>query len=190
MDKIKFSKKDEGKADENALNLPDSIMDQIRLVSTYKGIQVPSMIFDSTGTKKIAALASYVIEALEKGRILIIDELDSSLHFKLTRAIVAMFNNELNTKAQMIFTAHDISLMDCKKLFRKEQIWFVHKDKYNVYFYSLANFTAQQGVRETTDIIEKYKKGALGAIPEPDLINTLISIHNDTVKGGTSSDDE
>lgn len=112
-------------------------MDQIRLVSTYKGIQVPSMIFDSTGTKKIAALASYVIEALEKGRILIIDELDSSLHFKLTRAIVAMFNNELNTKAQMIFTAHDISLMDCKKLFRKEQIWFVHKDKYNVYFIHL-----------------------------------------------------
>ena len=45
-------------------------------------------------------------------------------------------------------------------------------------------------MRETTDIIEKYKKGALGAIPEPDLINTLISIHNDTVKGGTSSDDE
>lgn len=52
------------------------------------------MIFDSTGTKKIAAMASYVIEALEQGRILVVDELDSSIHFKLTRAIVAMFNNE------------------------------------------------------------------------------------------------
>lgn len=39
-------------------------------------------------------------------------------------------------------------------------------------------------------ILLKNTKGALGAIPEPDLINTLISIHNDTVKGGTSSDDE
>ncbi len=38
----------------------ENIMDQIRLVSTYKGIPVPSMIFDSTGTKKIAAIASYV----------------------------------------------------------------------------------------------------------------------------------
>ncbi len=90
-------------------------MDQIRLVSTYKGVHVPSMIFDSTGTKKIAAMASYVIEALEQGRILVVDELDSSIHFKLTRAIVAMFNNELNTNAQMIFTVHDINLMDCKK---------------------------------------------------------------------------
>ena len=84
----------------------------------YKGVHVPSMIFDSTGTKKIAAIASYVIEALEQGRILVVDELDSSIHFKLTRAIVAMFNNELNTSAQMIFTVHDINLMDCKRMFR------------------------------------------------------------------------
>lgn len=52
MDKIKIHKKNEGKADENALNLPDSIIDQFRLVSTYKGIPVSSMLFDSTGTKK------------------------------------------------------------------------------------------------------------------------------------------
>ena len=56
-----------------------------------------------------------------------------------------MFNNELNTSAQMIFTVHDINLMDCKRMFRKEQIWFVHKDEEGVYVYSLADFTAQQG---------------------------------------------
>ncbi len=134
------------------------------------------MLFDFTGTKKMVAIAGYVIEALEKDRVLVIDELDSSLHFKLTRAIVAMFNNELNTNAQMIFTAHDINLMDCKKLFRKEQIWFVHKDNEGVYVYSLADFTAKQGVKDTTYVIEKYKKGVLGAIPEPKLINSLISI--------------
>ncbi|MFW5631608.1 MAG: AAA family ATPase [Acetivibrio ethanolgignens] len=135
-------------------------MDQIRLVSTYKGVHVPGMIFDSIGTKKIAAIASYVIEALEQGRILVVDELDSSIHFKLTRTIVAIFNNELNTSAQMIFTVHDINLMDCKRMFRKEQIWFVHKDEEDVYVYSLADFTAQQGVRDTTDVMEKYRKGA------------------------------
>ena len=48
----------------------------------------------------VVGIASYVIEALEQGRILVVDELDSSIHFKLTRAIVAMFNNELNTSAQ------------------------------------------------------------------------------------------
>ncbi len=176
------------KPEEKVLDIPDSVMDQIRLVSTYKGVSVPSMLFDSTGTKKIAAMASYVIEALEQGRILIVDELDSSIHFKLTRATVAMFNNELNTDAQMIFTVHDINLMDCKRLFRKEQIWFVDKDDEGVYVYSLADFTAENGVRDTSDIIEKYRKGAFAALPDPELINSLLSIKGNTK--GEESDGE
>lgn len=177
MDKICVKMySDEEKPEEKALDIPEQIMDQIRLVSVYRGVPVPSVLFDSTGTKKIAALASYIIEGIEQGRILIVDELDSSIHFKLTRAIAAMFNNELNTNAQLIFTVHDINLMDCKKMFRKEQIWFVHKDESGVYVYSLAAFTAQQGVRDTTDIMEKYRKGVLGAIPDPELIHSLLDI--------------
>lgn len=177
MDKIRVKMdSDEEKPEEKALDIPEQIMDQIRLVSVYRGVAVPSVLFDSTGTKKIAALASYIIEGIEQGRILVVDELDSSIHFKLTRAIVAMFNNELNTNAQMIFTVHDINLMDCKKMFRKEQIWFVHKDDTGIYVYSLAEFTAQQGVRDTTDIMEKYRKGVLGALPDPELIRSLLSL--------------
>lgn len=180
--KIKGAELDE-QAEEQVLNLPENVMEQIRLVSTYKDVQVPSMLFDSTGTKKIAALASYVIEALEQGRIIVVDELDSSIHFKLTRAIVAMFNNELNTDAQMIFTVHDVNLMDCKRLFRKEQIWFVNKDNEGVYVYSLADFTAENGVRDTSDIIEKYRKGAFAALPDPELINSLLSIKGNNKDG-------
>lgn len=185
--KVDVSRSEE-KPEEKVLDVPDKIMDQIRLVSTYKGVQVPSMLFDSTGTKKIAALASYIIEGIEQGRILVVDELDSSIHFKLTRAIVAMFNNELNRDAQLIFTVHDINLMDCKKMFRKEQIWFVHKDEDGVYVYSLADFTAQEGVRDTTDIIEKYRKGALGALPDPELIHSLLDMKGN--KEGGSVDEE
>ena len=184
MDKIETEfEGSNDKPEEEVLDVVENLMDQIRLVSTYKGVRVPSLLFDSTGTKKIAALASYVIEALEQGKILVIDELDSSIHFKLTRAIVAMFNNELNESAQMIFTVHDINLMDCKRMFRKEQIWFVHKDEDGVYVYSLADFTAEDGIRDTTDIIEKYKKGVLGALPDPELINSLLSIKGN-VKAG------
>lgn len=161
---------------EKVLNIPDQLVEQMHLTSVYKGVRVPSVLFDSTGTKKIAALASYIIEALEQGRILFIDELDSSIHFMLTRAIVSLFNNELNTKAQMVFTVHDINLMDCRHMFRKEQIWFVHKDEEGVYLYPLSDYTAQDGVRDTTDIIEKYRKGMLGALPEPELINSLLEI--------------
>ena len=189
MDQIKIDDRTENeKPDEEVLNMREKLMEQIRLVSTYKGVKVPSLIFDSTGTKKIAALASYIIEGLDNGRILIVDELDSSIHFKITRAIVAMFNNELNTNAQMIFTVHDINLMDCKRMFRKEQIWFVHKDQDGVYVYSLADFTAQQGVRDTTDIMEKYRKGALGALPDPELINSLLDIKGN--KKGEVADEE
>ena len=174
MDKIETEfEGSNDKPEEEVLDVVENLMDQIRLVSTYKGVRVPSLLFDSTGTKKIAALASYVIEALEQGKILVIDELDSSIHFKLTRAIVAMFNNELNESAQMIFTVHDINLMDCKRMFRKEQIWFVHKDEEGVYVYSLADFTAEDGIRDTTDIIEKYKKGVLGALPDPELYYSI-----------------
>ena len=108
---------------ENALRLAAPLAEMLHLASVYKGVVVPSMLFDSTGTKKMAALASYVIDALENDRILVIDELDNSLHFRLTRAIMAMFNNELNKGSQLIATVHDVSLLDCQTLFRKEQIW-------------------------------------------------------------------
>ena len=65
MDQIKLKADDEKeKPDEKVLELPETIMDQIRLVSTYKGVPVPSMLFDSTGTKKIAALAGYVMNLI------------------------------------------------------------------------------------------------------------------------------
>lgn len=165
------------KPQEQVLLQTTSVMDMLHLASVYKGVALPSMLFDSTGTKKMAVLASYVIDALEKGRVLIVDELDSSLHFKLTRAIIALFNNELNQSAQLIATVHDVSLLDCQTLFRKEQIWFTYKDHDSTYLYSLAEFTADRdGIRDTSDLIEKYKKGIFGALPEPDLFQSLLEV--------------
>ena len=162
---------------EAALKAQKNIIDQLCLVSRHKGVDLPSVVIDSTGTKKIVALASYVIEAIEQGKILVVDELDSSLHFKLTRAIVSLFNNEVNKYGQLICTIHDISLLDCKKLFRKEQIWFIHRDTEKAWLYSLSEFKAREhGTRDTTDIIEHYKKGLYGALPEPNLINTLLGV--------------
>lgn len=164
---------------ENALRISTSLNEMLHLTSYYKGVPVPSLLFDSTGTKKMAALASYVINALDAGRILVIDELDNSLHFRLTRAIVSLFNNELNENAQLIATVHDVSLLDCQTLFRKEQIWFTHKDKETAYLYSLAEFTTEKtGVRDTTDLIDKYRKGVFGALPEPDLFQSLMEVRS------------
>ena len=164
---------------ENALQHAAPLAEMLHLVSVYQGVPVPSMLFDSTGTKKMAALASYVIDALKNGRILVVDELDNSLHFRLTRAIISLFNNELNENAQLIVTAHDISLLDCNSLFRKEQIWFTHKDKERAYLYSLSDFTASENkTRGTSDLVAKYRAGVFGALPEPDLFESLLEVRD------------
>ncbi len=165
---------------EQVLRNTVSIEDMFRLTSIHKGKPVQSLIYDSTGTKKMVSLASFIIEALEEGKILVVDELDSSLHFKLTRSIISLFNNELNTKAQIIFSAHDGTLLDCKKLFRKDQIWFAAKNDEGAYIYSLKDYTAQKdNIRSESDLLEKYKLGALGALPEPDLISILLGDNAD-----------
>ena len=149
--------------------------DDFRLMSEYKGVKIPSMLADSEGTKKIAALASYIIESIEQGKILLIDEIDSSFHFSLSRAIVALFNNDVNSNSQLFFNTHDISLLDTKRLMRKEQIWFVEKNDKTTRLYSLKDFTANNdGIRDNSDIEEKYKMGQFGALPEPDLITHLL----------------
>ena len=93
-----------------------------------------------------------------------------------------MVINEIKKNAQLIATLHDISLLDCKRMFRKEQIWFTDKDENGTDLYSLKDFSyAENGVRDTSDIQEKYIKGEFGAIPEPDLISTLLEVEDEEI---------
>lgn len=163
---------------ENVFSLPDCPEDMYRLTSVHRGKAVRSLTFDSTGTKKMVAIASYIIEALTEGKILVVDEIDSSLHFKLTRAIVSLFNNELNERAQLIFTVHDVTLLDCRRLFRRDQIWFAAKQNGDVKLYPLSLFLTG-GSKAEGDVLEKYKSGDLGALPEPDLISVLLGREQD-----------
>lgn len=63
-------------------------------------------------------------------------------------------------------------------MFVKEQIWFSYKDSHRPYLYSLSEFKSNKdGVRGDSDsIVEKYKKGLLGALPEPDLFDVLLEV--------------
>ena len=54
--------------------------------------------------------------------------------------------------------------------------------------YPRADFTAPTGVRDPPDVMEKYRRGALGALPDPELINSLLSIKGD-VKGDSNGAD-
>ena len=118
---------------------------------------------ESDGTQKLFALAGPLLNALNEGEVLLIDELDSRLHPLVTLEIIRLFSEvESNSKnAQLIFVTHDTNLLD-KSLFRRDQIWFTEKNRYGATsLYSLAEFK----IRNDASFGSDYIKGKYGAIP-------------------------
>ncbi len=97
---------------------------------TPHGQAIFTLADESSGTRNLLALAGPVLDILRKGQILVIDELDTSLHPLLVRRLVRLFHEpSINTgNAQLIFTTHDASLLDAPDLLRRDQIWLVEKD--------------------------------------------------------------
>jgi len=126
---------------------------------------------ESQGTQKFFALSAPILDTLKYGKVLLIDELDSSLHPKLTEAFIRLFlNPEINQhNAQLIFTTHDTNLLSVPQLFERDQIWFTEKDQYgSTELYSLLEFrknTKGKDVRETDNLEKHYLQGVFGATP-------------------------
>ena len=151
--------------------------DSFKLMTTYGNKKVPSLIFDSTGTKKIEAIASYIYDALVEKKTLVIDELDNGLHYKLTRSIVSVFNNMINSGAQLLFITHDLLLIDCNNLMRKDQIYFINRNEAGARLYPLKEATASEyGIRDVSEIVKHYNRGEFGAIPNPSFMKTIIGV--------------
>ncbi|MEA5520136.1 ATP-binding protein [Limnoraphis robusta] len=118
---------------------------------------------ESKGTQRFFELIGLWFTILEKGRVLVIDEMESSLHPILSRFLVKMFNDPLINKnnAQLIFTTHDTTFL-CDDLFRQDQVWFVEKEKMSITrLYSLLEFQPQ----EDESLQTGYLLGRYGAIP-------------------------
>lgn len=129
---------------------------------------------ESSGTKKFFALTGPVLDSLENGFILAVDELDSKLHPNLVCKLVSLFNSkELNpNNAQLIFNTHDTNLLS-SGLFRRDQIWFTEKDRYGaVKLYSLSDFKSE--VRKSENFEENYIRGKYGAVPILGAFENLI----------------
>ena len=126
-----------------------------------------SAVFDfpdeSEGTRKLFSLYGPLADIFENGKILIVDELDRSLHALLVRQIVLLFQDpEINRHgAQLILTTHDTSLLD-SDLLRRDQIWFTEKDQSQAScLFPLSQFQARKN-----EAFEKgYLEGRYGAIP-------------------------
>ena len=134
--------------------------------NTYNGLKILDLGSESDGTQKLLALSTPIIKALDKGEVLVIDELDNSLHTELLKAIVMLFNSEETNpnNAQLIFTTHDTNLLN-QKFFRRDQIWFTEKDIYGATdLYSLVEY-GKGKTRDDLELAKNYLKGKFGAIP-------------------------
>ena len=130
---------------------------------TDQGKAVFSLGDESMGTRNLLFLTGPVLDILNKGMVLVVDELDSSLHPLLVRRLVELFQNPVvNQKgAQLIFTTHDTSLLD-PDLFRRDQIWFVEKDRDQASkLYPLSDFSP----RKNEALERGYLMGRYGALP-------------------------
>lgn len=124
---------------------------------------------ESAGTNKVFNISGPVFDVLQDGGVLIIDELDSSLHPLLTLAITKLFNSEIENKknAQLIFSTHDTNLFSYGK-YRRDQIYFVEKDSYGASdLYSLVEYKEENGkkIRNDRSFESDYIQGRYGAIP-------------------------
>ncbi len=118
---------------------------------------------ESGGTQKLFAFAGPIMDVLDRGSVLFVDELDTSLHPLLMRFIIGMFHNpEVNKhNAQLVFTTHDTSILDTD-IFSRDQVWFVEKDRGgSTHLYPLSDFSPRKH-----EALEKgYLSGRYGALP-------------------------
>ena len=122
---------------------------------------------ESNGTRRLFALAEPILRALDEGCLLVLDELDCSMHPNLTRRLLDLFQSQTANKkgAQLVFATHDSSLLD-SGLLRRDQIWFTEKDEHQAtQLYSLYDFPVQDRPRRHSALERNYLAGRMGAVP-------------------------
>lgn len=130
---------------------------------------------ESDGTNRIIDFIPLIIDLLQGNKVFVIDEMERSLHPNLIYDIFDLFlsRNE-NINSQLITATHE-STMITQKLFRKDEIWFVTKDKFGAsHLHSLEEYN----VRFDKEIRKDYLNGRYKAIPRIGSRNELTVLDN------------
>ena len=142
------------------IELEHEVVDEENNTHTYK----LNFKDESSGTKVLFAFAPFLKRAFEGTKVIIVDELEKSMHPKIVEFIVKLFNNKDINKvnSQLIFTTHATNLLNLEIL-RRDQIWFVEKNPKNgnSELYPLDSFS----VRKDENIQKGYINGRYGAVP-------------------------
>ena len=122
------------------------------------------IIKESNGTKRYFGFSGFLYKLIHNSHFLCIDELETSLHNDLMKYLLQLFL--LNAKnSQLLFTTHNISLMENQDFIRKDALWFCEKkEDGSIRLYSGSDFDSNV-LRKDASISNAYKSGRLGAKP-------------------------
>jgi uncharacterized protein len=142
---------------------------QLRLLHRVVDQEVPfDLAEESAGTQTWFALIGPTLSALRNGRVLLFDEIDASLHPRLSARLLELFQDrETNPRgAQLIFTTHDTSLLSH---LNRDEVWLTEKgDSGATTLAALAEYGGDK-VRRSLNLEKAYLQGRFGAVPELDL---------------------
>ncbi|MFJ5225868.1 ATP/GTP-binding protein [Streptomyces sp. NPDC088400] len=122
---------------------------------------------ESFGTRSWFALLGPMMLALENGAVLLLDELDASLHPRFAAEVIRLFKDPLSNpkNAQLLFTSHEVTVLSTptgERLLDPGQVWFTEKDKDGATeLYPLSSLSP--GPHE--DLAKSYLEGAFGGVP-------------------------
>ena len=150
-----------------------------KLVALHAATDGATIRFDirqeSDGTQRIIDLLPAFIEVATdpSGKVYIVDEIDRSLHTLITRKLLDLYLSGCSavSRSQVLFTTHDVLLMD-QQLLRRDEMWVTERDPRGVS--NLISFSEYKEIRYDKDIRKSYLQGRLGGIPRI-ILNSFIN---------------
>jgi uncharacterized protein len=143
---------------------------QVRLTHKAGDQDLPFDLGDeSAGTRTWFALIGPMLDALRRGQILLFDEIDASLHPKLSARLLELFQDPVTNPrgAQLIFTTHDTSLLNH---LNRDEVWLTEKRGDGATtLTALAEYGGDK-VRRSLNLEKAYLQGRFGAVPELDQV--------------------
>jgi hypothetical protein len=122
---------------------------------------------ESQGTQALFSYAAPVLETLRTGGLLVVDEIDASLHPGLTARLIGLFQRAESNPlgAQLLLTTHDASLLGRsggEDILKRDQVWFVEKNEHGeTRLFPLSEFKPRQDENRE----RRYLGGSYGAVP-------------------------
>ncbi len=153
-----------------SINKDDNIIRISEIKSFHKNKEGEEISFglheESVGTRLAFGLIGTVLRILDKGGVLIIDELDRSLHTLLLQSLMRVFKDKEynNNNAQLICVLHNTDILD-DNTYKMSEFSFVNKNlKRGSFIKRLSDF---EGIRNDANFRDRYLNGLYSAIPYP-----------------------